>query len=162
MFCNRCGTTLQADYNVCPKCGTPVTARPAAADPSRVAGHVRTLGILWIVLGAIWLLPSFFLLTMGHAFQFFPMGGPFAHGPFARMMVPPLMFGLGAGFLVLAAGGICVGWGLMRYEPWARIAAIVLGILSLLHPPLGTLLGIYTLWVLLSNDAAVYERAAMR
>ncbi len=156
MFCNRCGTTLQPDYNVCPKCGTPVRARAAVADPTRFAGHVRTLGILWIVLGAIWLLPSFFLLTMGRAVHFFPMGG----GPFAHMMMPPLMFSLGAGFLVLAAGGICVGLGLMRYEPWARIAAIVLGILSLFHPPLGTLLGIYTLWVLLSNDAAVYERAA--
>ncbi len=24
MFCNQCRTELQPDYNVCPKCGTPV------------------------------------------------------------------------------------------------------------------------------------------
>jgi len=155
MFCNRCGTPLQPDYNLCPKCGTPTARmRVVASDPGRFARHVHTLGILWIVVSALWLVPSFFLLTMGQAIHFFPTGGPFAH-----LFVPPIMFGLGAGFLLVAGGGICVGWGLMRYEPWARIAAIVLGVIALLHPPFGTLLGIYTLWVLLSNDAALYEQA---
>ncbi|MFY9559434.1 MAG: hypothetical protein WAQ52_04300 [Terriglobales bacterium] len=49
----------------------------------------------------------------------------------------------------------------MRHQPWARISAIVLGILALFHPPLGTALGIYTLWVLFSNNAGPeYDRLA--
>ena len=62
---------------------------------------------------------------------------------------------------MVGAGGICVGWGLMQRQPWARIAALILGILALFHPPFGTALGIYTLWVLLSNDAGTeYEHMA--
>ena len=156
MFCNRCGTPLQPDYNLCPKCGSRIVGTVRPTDAARFAGHLRTLGILWIVLSAFWLLPSVGLLTVGHAFRFMAGNGE----PFARILVPPVMFGLSAGFLILAAAGICIGWGLMQHEPWARIAAIVLGILALIHPPFGTLLGVYTLWVLLSHDAAAYQRAA--
>jgi hypothetical protein len=68
---------------------------------------------------------------------------------------------VGSTFLILAAGGICVGWGLMQHQSWARIAAIILGILALFHPPLGTALGIYTLWVLLAQESgSEYERLA--
>ena len=155
MFCNRCGTPLQPDFNVCPKCGQPI-ARPAGLGTSgRFERHIHTLGILWIVISALWLLPSFFLMTMGNAVPFM-----FHRSMFGNAFLPPLMFGLGTGFLLVAGGGICVGWGLMRHESWARIAAIVLGILALMHPPFGTMLGIYTLWVLLSTDAASYDRMA--
>ena len=155
MFCNQCGTPLQPDYNVCPKCGEPVARSAGTGVPGRLEHHLRTLGILWMVVGALWLLPSFGMLTMGHALPFL-----MHRNMFGNVMFPPLMFGLGAGFFVIAAAGICVGWGLMQHEPWARVAAIVVGILALVHPPFGTLLGIYTLWVLLSRDAAAYDRIA--
>src|SRR5437870_5143834 len=70
-----------------------------------------------------------------------------------RMVGPLVMFVLGATFLVVGAGGICVGWGLLQRQPWARTVAIVLGILALFHPPFGTALGIYTLWVLLAAES---------
>lgn len=155
MFCNQCGNPLQPDYNVCPKCGQPITRPVGEAGSARLERHLHTLGILWIVIGALWLLPSLTLITMGHAMPFM-----MHRSVFGNVFLPPLMFGLGAGFLLVAAGGICVGWGLMQREPWARVAAIVVGILALLHPPIGTLLGIYTLWVLLSHDASAYDRMA--
>jgi len=37
--------------------------------------------------------------------------------------------------------------------PWARMLAIVLGCISLIHFPFGTALGIYTLWVLVPQGA---------
>jgi hypothetical protein len=41
------------------------------------------------------------------------------------------------------------------------MAAIVVGIVALLHPPFGTALGIYTLWVLLTDQGGVeYDRLA--
>ena len=55
--------------------------------------------------------------------------------------------------LVLAGIGFVVGFGLMERRPWARTMAIVVGIIALLNPILGTVLGIYTLWVLLPADA---------
>jgi hypothetical protein len=155
MFCNQCGTPLQPDYNVCPRCGEPV-ARSAGAPPSaRLEHHLRTLGMVWIVAGSLWLLPSLGFMTLGHALPFM-----MHRNLFGNVLFPPLLFGLGAGLLLVAAGGICVGWGLMQHEPWARVAGMALGILALVHPPFGTLLGIYTLWVLLSHDGGAYDRLA--
>jgi len=45
-----------------------------------------------------------------------------------------LLYVGGSTLVILAAGGICVGMGLMQKAPWARTAAIVLGVLALLHP----------------------------
>ena len=43
---------------------------------------------------------------------------------------------------------LLTGYALLTRQPWGRILAIVFGILALIHFPLGTALGIYTLWVL--------------
>ena len=40
----------------------------------------------------------------------------------------------------------------MQRAPWARTTAIILGVLALFHPPLGTALGVYTLWVLVADE----------
>jgi hypothetical protein len=57
------------------------------------------------------------------------------------------------GFLaVLALPEIIGGWGLLAQKQWARVLVIVLGILHLANFPFGTALGVYTLWVLLSNE----------
>jgi len=59
-----------------------------------------------------------------------------------------------AGFLiVLSLPGIIAGLGLLKFRPWARILAIIVGALHLLSFPLGTALGVYTLVVLLNNEA---------
>ena len=56
-------------------------------------------------------------------------------------------------FLVLLSlPGIIIGIGLLRLRPWSRIAAIVLSILSLAMMPVGTLVGVYGLWVLFNRD----------
>jgi len=54
------------------------------------------------------------------------------------------------GLLMAALGlpGLLAGYGLLTRKPWARVLAIVVGILSLLNFPIGTAIGIYTLWVL--------------
>ena len=55
--------------------------------------------------------------------------------------------------LLLALPFLLTGWGLRRRAGWARIAALVLGGLSILSFPIGTLLGGYTLWALTRPDA---------
>ncbi|HKW18205.1 MAG TPA: zinc ribbon domain-containing protein [Terriglobales bacterium] len=154
LFCNRCGTELQPDFNLCPKCGAPVASTPPAIGPTKLQRHLRILGILWIVVGVLWILPSLVLMGMSHA-SHIVIGDEM----FTRHFMPPLMFSLGSVFLIIAAGGILVGWGLMNHERWARLTAIVIGVLAIFHPPFGTALGIYTLWVLLPADAgAEYDR----
>ena len=51
------------------------------------------------------------------------------------------------------AVGFLAGWGLLNREGWGRVLALVLGFIALIHVPLGTALGIYTLWVLLPAES---------
>jgi hypothetical protein len=159
MFCSHCGAELQLDYKLCPKCGNPIgpAGLVAISDPGRLERHLRTLGTLWIVAGTLFLIPSIILLAIG---SFVHLAIPGTQ-ELARTLGPLILYVLGGSLLVVAAGGICVGWGLMRPQPWARIAALILGILALFHLPFGTALGVYTLWVLLSDHAGTeYERMA--
>ena len=56
---------------------------------------------------------------------------------------------------------LAAGYGLMHKTTWGRTVAIIAGFLSLLHPILGTALGIWTLVVLLkAPNAAGYEAMA--
>jgi hypothetical protein len=59
-------------------------------------------------------------------------------------------------FMLLALPGFIAGYGLLRQREWGRILAIVIAFLNLLNFPLGTLLGIYALWVLLQTSANEY------
>jgi len=155
MFCNQCGAEVQGDFNVCPRCGKPV--QTTMLVPSRLQGQLRILGILWMVVGGITLFPAVILMFFSSVVHIVL---PF-QDEIARDLGPVLMMVVGGSLLLVGAGGVLVGWGLMQHQPWARVAAIVLGALALFHPPLGTILGIYTLWVLLSNNAgSEYDRMA--
>ena len=157
MFCNACGTELQPAFNLCPKCGKPVGLAVSPATPpipSRIQKHLPVLGVLWIAVGVLFLLPSLGLLFVGSAAHFV-----IDDNVVARTLGPVVMSALGGTLLLVAVGGILVGVGLRNRESWARTAAVVVGILALFHPPFGTALGIYTLWVLLSDEgAAEYRR----
>ena len=155
MFCNRCGAQLQPEFNLCPKCGNPVSpTAPGPTPAGRLERHLRILGILWIVVGVLWIIPSFALIGLSHA-PHIMIGDEM----FSRAFMPPMLLSIGSIFLVVAAGGIVVGWGLMNHERWARITAMVVAILAIFHPPFGTALGVYTLWVLMPADAAAeYDR----
>jgi hypothetical protein len=110
--------------------------------------------MLWAILGVLFLIPSALMMSFG-SFANFVL--PYRMG-YVRDFAPFAAFLFGGSLLIIGAGGVLVGWGLTRRERWARTAAIVLGVLSLFHPPLGTALGVYTLWVLLGDDAAAqYE-----
>jgi hypothetical protein len=58
--------------------------------------------------------------------------------------------------VTLAIPGLVAGYGLLTWKSWGRILAIVVGILSLINFPLGTAVGIYTLWVLFQEEATDY------
>ena len=157
MFCSTCGAQIQPQFTVCPNCRQPIPATVAIALPGRLDRHLRTLGILWVVAGALFVIPGLLLMTLSGVVR---LAVPAAE-TIGRFVAPLVLSIVGGSLFVVAAGGILVGWGLLKHLHWARVAAIVLGIVSLLHPPFGTALGIYTLWVLLSDQGgAEYDRLA--
>ncbi len=154
MYCDGCGTQLQDGNRFCPKCGKPLLAGPPAspAATSRTAGHVTLLGILWLAMSALRMVPGIAIMAMSHSrFDFLP--------PDVPDFVPHLITALGFLFAAAALATAVIGWGLLNWQPWARMAAIVFGCLSLLDFPFGTALGIYTLWVLLPEQSGREYRA---
>ena len=114
--------------------------------------HVKVLGVLHIVLGALGIFCALILMVMlGGAMTAVAADGD----PDAAFAIPILGITGGAmvAFLVLASiPGMAAGWGLIKFRSWARILALVLSILALILFPFGTLVGIYGLWVLLNKE----------
>jgi uncharacterized membrane protein (DUF2068 family) len=121
---------------------------------SRIGGHVRLLGIFWLALSAFRLLPGLFLMAFFRHMDFLGPTVPFFVHGIMRMV----------GMMMLAGGvlGIVAGWGLLERQPWARMLAIILGCFSLVDMPLGTALGVYTLWVLLPAQSEEEYRQIAR
>jgi hypothetical protein len=68
------------------------------------------------------------------------------------------MVGTGVGLLMaaLALPGLAAGYGLLTRKAWSRMLALIVGILGLVNFPLGTAIGLYSLWVLLQPGATEY------
>jgi hypothetical protein len=150
MFCDSCGIALQPGQGYCTRCGKQVIG-PVVAGSGRVARHTHLLGILWMAYSAISLVAGAALMTIAHTI-FGRMGLPHMPGG-PPAFLRPLLSMIAILLLAKAALGIATGWGLMQRESWARMLAIVLGVISLFNLPLGTAIGIYTLWVLVSPNA---------
>jgi hypothetical protein len=57
------------------------------------------------------------------------------------------------GFLLIwSLPGVIVGIGILKRRPWARIGGIVVAVLALIAIPFGTVFGVYSLWVLFSQE----------
>lgn len=112
--------------------------------------HVKILGWLHIVLSSI-MIPIAILVFLVIA------GSGFLSGEAEAAIATSLIGTVIAGFMILlAVPGVLGGWGLLKRKSWARLLALVLGILNLWSFPFGTAVGVYTLWVLLQDGASDY------
>lgn len=176
-FCSRCGARVPppGGYQYQPPVAPPAAgygppAQPYAYPPAvyvpRVQNHLKTLGILWCIYGGYRLLTgiaaSVFLMGMSHN-HFFDQFRPERAFPFAFMT--PMMGSLAVIVLVVvifaAALAFFTGFSLLHRKSWGRTLAIVAAVLSLIKIPIGTGLGIYTLWVLAPGQSgAEYDAIA--
>lgn len=153
MFCSRCGVQMQPGATACSNCGRQVGDVLRSVAYMRLDRHLSILGGLWMAVGGLFAIPAIALLIFGNGFRLIFHG----QEPMAELF-PVFVYVAGGTLTILAAGGLCVGLGLMQKAAWARGGAIILAVLALFHPPLGTALGVYTLWVLLADDGGLeYE-----
>jgi hypothetical protein len=164
MFCDQCGATLAPEAQFCASCGKAVrsgslrTPTPPQSAMNRVQRHLSVLAALWALSGILRLSGVLWMLIFGEFFLPFLRGWagpgwPFWHGwPFAWMSWGLYSTGLFLGFFGVLH--LVFAWGLFQRQPWARTLGLALAVLALFRIPLGTALGIYTLWVLLPQPSS--------
>ncbi len=131
--------------------------------------HVTLVGILHIVYRSVTLLIGLFLLFFS-SFINRLLTELIEGGYVPKHEVPPIVFDLIPVILLIAAlllvffsiitiiGAI----GLLRYKQWGRIIILIVSFFSLVRIPLGTILGGYSIWVLLNDEAIALFRTPAR
>jgi hypothetical protein len=149
MFCDQCGTQLQPAQQSCARCGKPVLG-PVGYRRNRVQEHVRLVGILWMAYSALTVVAGVVLTIVARTIFGGHFNGP---PPEVSAWLGPFLTFIAGIILIKGAAGFIAGWGLLQREPWARAVTLVIGFISLFNVPIGTALGIYTLWVLLPTQS---------
>jgi hypothetical protein len=108
--------------------------------------HITIVGALHIGLSVLGLLLAFFLFAV-------IAGGGALSGDSEAITITLIVGSVIGGLLaVLSVPGIVAGWGLLKYQGWARILMMVVAAFDLFNVPIGTALGVYTFWVLIQEE----------
>ncbi|MFH0841775.1 MAG: hypothetical protein V1903_04050 [Bacteroidota bacterium] len=114
---------------------------------SKMKKHITIVGVIHIafgVLGLIGALAAFFVFN-------------FARGFVSNEEIPTMVLsvlGISIPLLIgfMSTLGLVGGIGLMAYKNWARYIVIIVAALGCFNIPIGTLKGVYSLWVLLQDE----------
>jgi hypothetical protein len=128
------------------------------------AGKVRALSMVWFLYAIYSVLKGIAGIAFFNAF-FANHFGNWGHGPWSDGSMPPEWLGqaifhaVWVGLTIRVGLALVAAWGLHERSQWGRIVAIVAGFLSLLHPILGTALGVWTLVMLMGyRNSTLYEQ----
>jgi len=110
--------------------------------------HIKIIGWLYIAMGVLGILGAFVAFAI-------IVGGGLISGDQTAIRITTIVALVIGGFVILVSiPGILAGIGLLSFKPWSRILAIILALLNLPGFPVGTVLGIYSLWVLLDSESS--------
>ncbi len=122
-------------------------------------GHLNAVGVINVLTGVFFTVLGL-LVSLGVL-----LFGPWINGA-ALWQQEGGIFALA---LMLSVSGVCValgvptlvaGIGLLKHKSWARVLAAVLAIVALASFPIGTVAGIYALWVLAQKETEALLAAA--
>jgi len=115
-------------------------------EENRMRKHIHVAAILQIVFGSLVVIGALaFAVVLGFVDQF--VDDPTAIKVLAIIGTPIIVM-----MLLFGGGMIAGGIGLLACKPWARILTIVMAALGLLNIPIGTLKGVYIIWVLMQQE----------
>lgn len=108
--------------------------------------HITLVAVLNIAFGFLGMFLAVFLFVV-------IVGAGIISGEQEAMAATSIVGTAVAFFLaIVSLPEIIGGFGLLKHKPWARILILVVACLDLLCIPIGTLIGIYVLWVLLNEE----------
>ena len=109
--------------------------------------HLTLLAALHLATAAVLLAIALFVFVVVTA------SGLVSRDPDAIAITTVVGISVATFLTLLALPGLVAGWGLLKRRWWSRILAMIVGAMNLLNIPFGTALGIYTIWVLMQDDA---------
>ena len=92
------------------------------------------------------------ILIAGIVFIILAWSGFIAQDQEAFLILITVGGGIAGFLLLLSVPGIIGGIGLFKRRNWARILILIVSAIDLLNFPIGTALGIYSIWVLVQNE----------
>lgn len=109
--------------------------------------HVTVVGALHIGLGTLGLIGALVI--------FFALN--FARNVVGNEEIPTMVLGFLSISLslllgVISAVGVIGGIGVLTFKSWARILVMVVSVIGCINIPIGTLAGVYSLWVLMQDE----------
>ena len=169
MYCNHCGRAVQPGQPFCAACGRPLAAVASGAPrKGRVAENISIVAALWLVWAVLTLFFGFFLFALSDLpfTRFYTPSQqqtiPFEQARNLTNYMQGFFVSMAIFLIAQAAAAFLAAWGLLQRKHWARTLALILAFLALLHFPLGTALGVYTLWVLLADEHGEEYRFSAR
>jgi hypothetical protein len=122
-------------------------------EESRMKKHVSVVAILQIVFGSLNVIGA---IVLGFVFKF---AVNIADDPTASQVLGIIGTPLIIMLLLFGGAMIAGGVGLFSCSKWARILTLVMGALGLLNIPIGTLKGVYIIWVLVQQETvSLFEK----
>ena len=123
-------------------------------EDSKMRKHVVVVGAIHIGFGFIGLIGAVALFVALNFAKGFVGGEDIPEIVLRFLSVSlPLLIGF------MATLGLVGGIGLLSFQSWARYLIIVVAALGCLNIPIGTLKGVYSLWVLLQDETIkLFER----
>jgi hypothetical protein len=113
---------------------------------------VAALQIGWSILGIIFAIAIFIVLTTVTTY---------VHDDEAIFIIWAILPAFALLIGVLSILGIAGGIGLFTYKNWARILILILSAIDLINIPVGTALGIYSIWVLVQKETVdLFEKSS--
>lgn len=110
--------------------------------------HKRILGILYIVTGVIMILAMVFVTLAFSVALPWIIDRTQSDEQWVFTWLVPLIQIIGFTLIILVAlPSLIGGWGLLTQQRWAMTLVLIVGCLKLFSFPIGTAIGIYTIWV---------------
>lgn len=111
--------------------------------------HVTLVSALHIGFGVLGFLIALIVFTA-------VVGGGVISGDPEAITITTIVGTSIASFIIIKSlPSIIGGIGLLKYKPWARVLILIVGCLDLFEIPVGTAIGIYSIWVLLNDETAL-------
>jgi hypothetical protein len=108
--------------------------------------HITLVSLIQIVLSSIGILLGLFLFLLLSSLGIFV-------GEEEATIILPIIGTIVGGFLIItSAAGLIGGIGLYKHKSWSRILLFIVSILDLFSIPIGTAVGIYTIWLLMQDE----------